>query len=103
MFLLLLYCSSTRYSRSDCDEGDSRFSFSNSNSPLLQVKPFIFTSNVYTQQVLSEKTIPLKFPTSHQMEAIMTVMRYLLLTHERNMHNDFIYTHPKKSLSRRIK
>lgn len=30
--------SSTRYSRSDCDEGDSRFSFSNSNSPLLQVK-----------------------------------------------------------------
>lgn len=44
-----MYFSSTRYSRSDCDDGDSRFSFSNSSSPQLQVNKsliHIFKNNI---------------------------------------------------------
>lgn len=37
IFIECIYFSSTRYSRSDCDDGDSRFSFSSSSSPRLQV------------------------------------------------------------------
>lgn len=40
--IFILRIRSTRYSRSDCDDGDSRFSFSNSSSPQHQVSILMF-------------------------------------------------------------